>query len=173
MQEVRMDKLYNSDGEKSILSLVFIFFKQKTAYEVRISDWSSDVCSSDLVRAFDDLAISIAFDEEPSGQTSHPGSRATSWLLKGDHLTDPAMAGAQTVEHWFSLAGLEVERCAAAQLIVALGDSITDGRGSTTNGNDRWTDNIARRLTAAPATRHLAIVPQGIDRKSTRLNSSH
>src|SRR3546814_10728987 len=28
--------------------LVFLFFKQKTAYEVRISDWSSDVCSSDL-----------------------------------------------------------------------------------------------------------------------------
>src|SRR3546814_13411456 len=72
------------------------------------------------------------------------------------------MAGAQTVEHWFSLAGLEVERCAAAQLIVALGDSITDGRGSTTNGNDRWTDNLARRLQADPATRHLAIVNQGI-----------
>src|SRR3546814_3445726 len=33
-----------------VLSLVF-FFKQKTAYEMRISDWSSDVCSSDLVRA--------------------------------------------------------------------------------------------------------------------------
>src|SRR3546814_3836910 len=30
------------------LSLVFFFFKQKTAYEMRISDWSSDVCSSDL-----------------------------------------------------------------------------------------------------------------------------
>src|SRR3546814_8637172 len=29
-------------------SLVFFFFKQKTAYEMRISDWSSDVCSSDL-----------------------------------------------------------------------------------------------------------------------------
>src|SRR3546814_2418203 len=29
----------------------FFFFKQKTAYEVRISDWSSDVCSSDLLRA--------------------------------------------------------------------------------------------------------------------------
>src|SRR3546814_8716712 len=29
----------------------FFFFKQKTAYEMRISDWSSDVCSSDLVRA--------------------------------------------------------------------------------------------------------------------------
>src|SRR3546814_5481286 len=30
------------------LHLVFFFFKQKTAYEMRISDWSSDVCSSDL-----------------------------------------------------------------------------------------------------------------------------
>src|SRR3546814_7588633 len=30
------------------LYLVFLFFKQKTAYEMRISDWSSDVCSSDL-----------------------------------------------------------------------------------------------------------------------------
>src|SRR3546814_10547068 len=32
-----------------ILSLIFFFFKQKTAYEMRISDWSSDVCSSDLL----------------------------------------------------------------------------------------------------------------------------
>src|SRR3546814_3048442 len=38
-------------GYKSVLScivLFFFFFKQKTAYEMRISDWSSDVCSSDL-----------------------------------------------------------------------------------------------------------------------------
>src|SRR3546814_1336374 len=32
-----------------VLALYFFFFKQKTAYEMRISDWSSDVCSSDLV----------------------------------------------------------------------------------------------------------------------------
>src|SRR3546814_8730739 len=31
-----------------VFHVVFFFFKQKTAYEVRISDWSSDVCSSDL-----------------------------------------------------------------------------------------------------------------------------
>src|SRR3546814_5446958 len=34
-------------------SRIFFFFKQRTAYEMRISDWSSDVCSSDLVRAVD------------------------------------------------------------------------------------------------------------------------
>src|SRR3546814_5956727 len=34
-----------------IFFLLFFFFKQKTAYDMRISDWSSDVCSSDLRRA--------------------------------------------------------------------------------------------------------------------------
>src|SRR3546814_4396714 len=34
----------------SLVVLLFFFFKQKTAYEMRISDWSSDVCSSDLHR---------------------------------------------------------------------------------------------------------------------------
>src|SRR3546814_13586666 len=35
----------------------FFFFKQKTAYEMRISDWSSDVCSSDLVEVFAEQAL--------------------------------------------------------------------------------------------------------------------
>src|SRR3546814_2170285 len=39
-----------------VLSLFFFFFKQKTAYEMRISDWSSDVCSSDLLRGRQDAA---------------------------------------------------------------------------------------------------------------------
>src|SRR3546814_9211030 len=34
------------------LCVIFVFFKQKTAYEIRVSDWSSDVCSSDLVGSF-------------------------------------------------------------------------------------------------------------------------
>src|SRR3546814_3146076 len=39
-----------------LLVFVFVFFKQKTAYEMRISDWSSDVCSSDLADAMARLA---------------------------------------------------------------------------------------------------------------------
>src|SRR3546814_6402701 len=37
----------------SLYILCFFFFKQKTAYEMRISDWSSDVCSSDLGQSYD------------------------------------------------------------------------------------------------------------------------
>src|SRR3546814_19578609 len=40
---------------------MFFFFKQKTAYEMRISDWSSDVCSSDLVAILSDLAVAQGF----------------------------------------------------------------------------------------------------------------
>src|SRR3546814_10376975 len=39
--------------------LFFFFFKQKTAYEMRISDWSSDVCSSDLIAAIIRLDIAV------------------------------------------------------------------------------------------------------------------
>src|SRR3546814_11992594 len=40
-------------------SVCFFFFKQKTAYEMRISDWSSDVCSSDLLQFYPDAKIGI------------------------------------------------------------------------------------------------------------------
>src|SRR3546814_2693931 len=43
-----------------MFSLVFFFFKQKTAYEMRISDWSSDVCSSDLFAAVAVPALVLA-----------------------------------------------------------------------------------------------------------------
>src|SRR3546814_4814128 len=52
--------------------MFFFFFKQKTAYELRISDWSSDVCSSDLDRrSFEDFAHvgnNLFVDEMPGGQ---------------------------------------------------------------------------------------------------------
>src|SRR3546814_8940620 len=47
---------------------IFFFFKQKTAYEMRISDWSSDVCSSDL--KIKDSTVSSTFQEMASGKTS-------------------------------------------------------------------------------------------------------
>src|SRR3546814_14216412 len=44
--------------------MIFFFFKQKTAYEMRISDWSSDVCSSDLLRqSFEDAKASTGAEE--------------------------------------------------------------------------------------------------------------
>jgi lysophospholipase L1-like esterase len=107
--------------------------------------------------AFEDLAISIHVLADPNGQTSHPGSRATSYVARGDATQAPALAGATAAEHWYLLSGIEVTSCDVQDGIVVLGDSITDGRGSTTNGNDRWTDFLARRLSG-----RAAVINQGI-----------
>src|SRR3546814_7334944 len=48
---------------------LFFFFKQKTAYEMRISDWSSDVCSSDLVRA----GLALKLQGDVLGHVTEPG----------------------------------------------------------------------------------------------------
>jgi lysophospholipase L1-like esterase len=76
--------------------------------------------------------------------TSHPGSRTTSYLVNGDHRADADLTGATGVDHWYLLSGAEVWSGGAAAVMV--GDSLTDGRGSTTNQNDRWPDVLADRL---------------------------
>src|SRR3546814_20347567 len=55
-----MCRLWCNSSRRFVI-LYFFFFKQKTAYEMRISDWSSDVCSSDLRRA-GSVAASISLD---------------------------------------------------------------------------------------------------------------
>ncbi|HEX4272623.1 MAG TPA: hypothetical protein VHZ32_14605, partial [Rhizomicrobium sp.] len=70
-----------------------------------------------------DLAITLHFETAPAQQTSHPGSRTTSYLLHGDHVTDNALPGAEKFEHWFNIAGIDVSDGSGA--VVALGDSIT------------------------------------------------
>ncbi len=101
--------------------------------------------------ALSDLAITLHYEDAPAQQTSHPGSRATSFYLKGDHVSDAVLAGATEVEHWFQIEGVDVLAPAVSAAVVAFGDSITDGRGSTTNGNDRWSDRAGATTACASA----------------------
>jgi lysophospholipase L1-like esterase len=66
------------------------------------------------------------------------------------------------IEHWYQLAGIEVVAGAGAGAIVAFGDSITDGHACTTDGNDRWPDDLARRLQAAAPRLPLGVLNLGI-----------
>lgn len=109
-----------------------------------------------------DLAISTRFATLPEQQTGHPGARTRSWIVAGDRLADPDLAGATPVERWFQIAAVEVTAAPTARAIVALGDSITDGYGVTEGQHLRWTDGLARRLSAAPRTRAVAVLNHGI-----------
>jgi lysophospholipase L1-like esterase len=108
------------------------------------------------------VAVTMHVPAAPAQQTGHPGSRATSWLLHGDHVADLDLPGAEGSEHWFLLSGIDVEAPAGAAAIVTLGDSITDGRGVSHSGNNRWPDVLAERLQADPRTRRMAVLNHGV-----------
>jgi lysophospholipase L1-like esterase len=74
----------------------------------------------------------------------------------------PNLLDAKHMDHWYQITGIDVLALPEAASIVALGDSITDGHGATTNGNDRWTDVLAQRLQASPNTRNIGVSNQGI-----------
>lgn len=93
-----------------------------------------------------DLAISLYYKEAPARQTSHPGSRTTSFLLKGNRVADEKWPDATRVERWYNIADVEVEAPADVGAVAAIGDSITDGNGATTDGHNRWTDVLSVRL---------------------------
>ena len=99
------------------------------------------------------VAITITYGNAPSNIiTSHPGSRTTSYFLGKDAKTD----------HWYTIESIDVKAGRKAGAIAVLGDSITDGRGTTTNGQNRWTDNLSRRLLAQKRTRNLSVLNLGL-----------
>jgi lysophospholipase L1-like esterase len=112
--------------------------------------------------ALSDAAVSFHLVEPPARETGHPGSRATSYYVHGDATGAATLAAAAKVDHWYEISGIDVQAAPGAASVVALGDSITDGHGATTNGNDRWTDVLARRLQQSPATRNIGVSNQGI-----------
>ena len=109
-----------------------------------------------------DLVITVYVRDPTSHVTGHPGSRTTSYLAPGNVVSAASLPDALTVAHWYYLFGVDVMADTHAGAVVTLGDSITDGRGSTTNGNDRWPDALARRLRANRETADVAVLNAGI-----------
>lgn len=91
------------------------------------------------------LAITIYFGKTPAMITGHPGSRTTSYLVAGNQTgAKSAFSNAVKTDHWYFIQGIDVISTGSA--VAVLGDSITDGRGSTTNQQDRWPDLLAINL---------------------------
>lgn len=114
------------------------------------------------VAALSNLAITFHLETPPLQQTGHPGSRSTSYLAHGNLVSAVDLPNAKTMEHWYWISGVDVDAPANAAAVVVLGDSITDGHATTTNGNDRWTDVLAQKLQASPSTRMISVLNQGL-----------
>jgi lysophospholipase L1-like esterase len=106
------------------------------------------------------VTIYLMEGQDSSDITSHPGSRTTSYMLAGDHVGAADLPGATSADHWYFLSGLEVWSRSTTAAAAVMGDSLTDGRGSTTNMNNRWPDQLLDRLQSTPGTGQIAILNQ-------------
>lgn len=106
------------------------------------------------------ITMYLAEGQEGNSITSHPGSRTTSWWTNGNQvsassLTGPTLASAA---HWYFLSSVEVLVPSSFQTFVIVGDSITDGRGSDTNGNNRWPDLLFDRMQMNEDTCEISVI---------------
>jgi lysophospholipase L1-like esterase len=110
-----------------------------------------------------DLAVSLYFPGDTGAPTSHAtGLRPTYISREGDFTASQSIPDPTTRMSYYWLAAVEVDAPAATPLIVAFGDSITDGARSTPDTHNTWPAILATRLAADKATAHFAIVNQGI-----------
>jgi len=108
------------------------------------------------------VAITIYFGDTSPDVTGHPGSRTTSYLQSGNAVTAVDLPDAARTDHWYIIDGIDVLAPESAAAVVVLGNSITDGRGSGTNKQNRWPDELASRLRMNTDTRDVAVLNAGI-----------
>jgi Lysophospholipase L1 and related esterases len=108
----------------------------------------------------ENVAITMHLGEASSTSvTGHPGSRTDSYLIEGQ---GSDFTNAVKTAHWYIINAIEIKAEKKARAIVVLGNSITDGRGSTTNEQNRWTDNLSRRLLANKKTKRVSVLNMGL-----------
>jgi len=122
----------------------------------------SDPVAFDLP-AVTNVAITIYFGSVSATTVNgHPGSRTTSFIVPSNAVSVASLPTASKTKHWYVITGLEVLGESTSKSIVVLGDSLTDGRGSTDDGNNRWPDVLAQRLITNPPTANVGVVNMGI-----------
>src|SRR3546814_8345653 len=131
----------------------FFFFKQKTAYEMRISDWSSDVCSSDLAALNGDVDVGDRFS-----------------IVIPTKVERNEQSGA--IPNWIPQTGREIvvahglDPLQAARALKA----VSDAPDQFVSKSELHSGLDVREIICTP----LAVPDKALkDRKSTRLNSSH
>ncbi len=106
------------------------------------------------------VAVTIHFGKASNTNvTGHPGSRTTSYIVEGN---SNDFSAAVLMNHWCYINSLLVEAGQKYGSIAVIGNSITDGRGTTTNLQNRWTDVLSTRLLANSKTKRLSVLNLGL-----------
>ncbi|HEX6341484.1 SGNH/GDSL hydrolase family protein [Umezawaea sp.] len=100
------------------------------------------------VGPLDEVAVTLHFARPTGPATFHASALATSFRASGEHLSDTSAAAfTETTRSWYFLTGVDVlDTSPRRGTVVAFGDSITDGVGSTVDADNRYPDELAERL---------------------------
>jgi len=110
-----------------------------------------------------DLVVTIHVSRAPKKVTGHRSARGeVVFIQAGNAVTKADLPQAAKNKCWCYLCGVEVLAPSNSAAAVCLGDSITDGKGSTEGENRRWPDYLARRLLANQETADVGMLNQGI-----------
>jgi lysophospholipase L1-like esterase len=126
------------------------------------------------VPAETELAISLYASGPTGPATYHSDAQQVNYVsVPGNFASNESGAGFTTTsQHWYFLDAVDVQVGAAAGgTIVAFGDSITDGWRSTVGTDDRWPNDLARRLLAGPPGQRHPVVDEGISGNRVLANS--
>lgn len=115
----------------------------------------SDAASFDL-KPLETVAITLNYETAPKVPTVHMGSRTTSYILKGASTPETDFSKSFRYEKWFNIANMEV-LANNTKGIAIIGNSITDGKGSTTDHQNRWPDEMSFYLQGKVAVMNLGI----------------
>lgn len=157
--EIKSVYIADTDGGKAIDHKTAKFLTFNGSRSVTIEPGKAlytDVAQYKL-KPLQRLSVTISYGNTPVKATTHRGSRTTSYLAAGEVAPKADFAEVETFEHWYSIAALEVEAPASTRCIACLGNSITDGRGTTTDAQNRWTDVLAEQLGGKVAVINLGI----------------
>ena len=103
-----------------------------------IFDYSLESCS--------EIVVSIFFGKVPTELTGHKFSLTNSFIEKGNKINEEKFSLENKIEHWYFIANMEVLTNKQIKGLVCFGDSITDGRFSNVDKQERWPDFLFKIL---------------------------
>ncbi|MFF5301295.1 SGNH/GDSL hydrolase family protein [Streptomyces sp. NPDC013161] len=111
-----------------------------------------------------DLLVTVHTPDDSGPATYHRAAGQTNYRApQGNRTADvDGSAYTATTTSWYYVTGVDVLDAPAAGSVVAFGDSLTDGNGSTRDANHRWPDRLAERLGTLPSYRRLGVLNAGI-----------
>ena len=151
MQPVEIRSIYIAHAKDSfsIDAKSAQYFKFGNSYKTVIPAGKqivSDALKFNL-RNLERVAITINYTSAPEVPTVHMGSRTTSYIMKGVTNAHSSFREAFQENHWYNISGIDVYTMSNNMSAIALmGNSITDGKCSTDNAQNRWPDVMSEML---------------------------